>query len=344
MKPRTILMTSLALLFAVTTVLGTVPNGDDSSKNSIRLLISPDLLEMANTWVSEYTTTHHGVIITIDPIREVGLNDLLLQESYMGLVTKKSLSDISNYNPWMMAVGREVIVPVMNANNPYREEILEKGIAPELFSRVFCDGGEKTWGSILHKDRTGSVVPYVAAGTSVRAYLADFLYTDSDQIKGKEIAGMDEMVECIRNDCNAIGFCGLEEVMNMETGEVVAGLSLIPIDLNGNGSIDLLEDIYRDVSTLSRGIWLGKYPKTLSSRLYMVAYTSPSGTGRLDFLEWMLADGQQLLAANGFSALSNSEKYTRSEQLANINMAAVTVPVKASSLKSNGRQNFKTQL
>ena len=46
---------------------------------------------------------------------------------------------------------------------------------------------------------------------------------------------------------------------------------LLPIDRNGNGLIDYNEKIYDDINDFSRGVWIGKYPKSLFSNIYSVA-------------------------------------------------------------------------
>ena len=335
MKNRNLLTMSLVLLFAVIATAFAVPSEKDTpTKNSIRLLSSPELLELANTCVSEYKEAHPEAVISVTPVPEEGLISILNKENIIGRVNKEGLAGIRGDQHWAMIVGRDVIVPVMNTENPCREEIIQKGISPEAFSMVYTSSGVVTWGTLLRNNNTGSVVPYVSDDLSTKAYLADFMKADADHIKGREIAGMDEMVKHIRNDRYAIGFCGLSEIIDMASGEIISGLSLIPVDVNGNAAIDKFEDIYGSATALTHGIWLGKYPGELYSKIYVVANSRPAGNEELAFLEWMIADGQQLLAANGYSSLSRSEKYSRGEQLAHRSMVAIEVPVTISTTKA----------
>ena len=334
MKNRNLITMLLVLLFAVITTAFAVPSKNDTpTKNSIRLLSSPELLELANTWVSEYKSAHPGADISVTLVPEEGLNSIPQNEPVICLVNKKGLSGVRGDQHWAMIVGRDVIVPVMNTENPCREEIIQKGLSPEAFAKVYTPSGVVTWGTLLRNNNSSSVVPYVSGDLSTRAYLADFMNVDADQIKGRETAGMEEMVEHIRNERNAIGFCGLSEVIDKTSGEIISGLSLIPVDVNGNAAIDKFEDIYGSATDLTHGIWIGKYPGTLYSRLYVVSNSSQSENEELAFLEWMIADGQQLLAANGYSSLSRSEKYSRGEQLAHRSMVAIEVPVTISTTK-----------
>ena len=333
MKLKNLLTMSLVLLFTIAATLFGVPDEKVvSTKSSIQLASSPELLDMVTDWVSEYKSILPGSDFTLDPVPEQGLNDFLQKEGAIALVTKESLTKIEGESLWTLVIGRDVLVPVMNAKNPFREEILQKGISPEAFNKVYTSSGMQTWGSLIENGSTASVTPYVISGSS-NAYLADFINTDAQKIKGRSIAGTEKMVEAIQKDPYAIGFLKLAEILAMSGGEINSGLSLIPVDMNGNAAIDKMEGIYQSVRDLNHGIWIGKYPGALYSRLYAVANSRPSGNDELAFLEWIISDGQQLLATSGYVALNRSEKYIRGEQLADHGRVALEIPVTNSSIK-----------
>ena len=125
------------------------------------------------------------------------------------------------------------------------------------------------------------------------------------------------------------GFCPLADILDDEGREIESGISLIPVDQDKNGRIDYFEDIYRSGADLTRGIWVGKYPSALYSRLYMVAGEGPTGKDELAFLEWMVTDGQQYLSANDLSGLNKTEKYSGLKHLKASNLVVADVPVGA---------------
>jgi glycine cleavage system H lipoate-binding protein len=83
---------------------------------------------------------------------------------------------------------------------------------------------------------------------------------------------------------------------------------LLPVDKNRNGRIDTFEKIFDSPADLSRGIWIGKYPHSLSVTIYAAARVKPSAAGELAFLSWVLTGGGAVLTAHGYSDLAGIEK------------------------------------
>ena len=84
--------------------------------------------------------------------------------------------------------------------------------------------------------------------------------------------------------------------------------NILPIDNNANGTIDYKEDVYADLNTFSRGVWIGKYPRELSSNIYSVAASNPDNDSEIAFLKWIITRGQVLLDNHGFSNLEHNER------------------------------------
>ena len=87
------------------------------------------------------------------------------------------------------------------------------------------------------------------------------------------------------------------------------------IDRNGNGTIDYNEKIYDDFNNFSRGVWIGKYPKTLFSNIYSVSSDQPNNVTELAFLKWVVNEGQKFLYTNGYSDLLLTERQAATDKL-----------------------------
>ncbi len=97
---------------------------------------------------------------------------------------------------------------------------------------------------------------------------------------------------------------------------VLAGnIALLPIDKNSNGTIDYSENIYENFAAFTRGIWIGKYPKSLIRSIYSVAAEQPVNEAETAFLNWILNDGQQLVMEGGYSDLLVTERQSSSDKL-----------------------------
>ncbi len=107
-------------------------------------------------------------------------------------------------------------------------------------------------------------------GACASAYLADFLGIDSGEILA-EVSKPEDMIANVKADPNAIGFCTLACLVELEKKGESQGISLVPLDRDGSGSLDHFENIYASYADLSHGIFVGKYPRELYSKLYAIS-------------------------------------------------------------------------
>jgi len=331
MKQGKILIVLLALWYIADANSFAVPNGEEApQKETMNLITSPEMLKITKLWVENYTGSYPDTDIQIVPLPTGNLKELMSVPGTIGMVTKDELPDIRTGQSHIFTVGKDVIVPVMNTKHPYKEEILHEGISPEAFYMAFTSSGEVTWGSLLDNGSPNTVTPIISDEDAVSEYLADFLNIEASQIQNAVVNGKDEMLERIRNDRYAIGFCRLKDVTDADGQALVSGLDLVPIDMNANDTIDLFEDIYATPSDLQRGIWIGKYPKTLYSKLYAVINSHSLDQREIAFLNWVVSEGQGLLDLNDYSTITQSERYTNGEKLAGNYHVVLDVPATGS--------------
>lgn len=290
------------------TVLQARPEGDDRSGNRITIVCEEGLSLIAGTWAEAYERSHPGETILVSPVKKEDLKRMLAEPGTIGLVTGECVGDVRGENCRTIVVGRDVLVPVMNSGNPFREEILRKGISPEEFGRAYSQREEKNWGTVLGTGESAPIRSCVVAASTGISRLAEFLEVDADLLQGCRVESQEEFMEVIRGETYALGFCRLCDIVSCETGEVEEGLALVPVDANGNGTIDHFEEIYSSASDLARGVWIGKYPGQLYSRIYVITGEKSAGDAELAFLEWALSDGQAYLAEAGLNGLLHSER------------------------------------
>jgi len=331
MKTLIVLIVIVTLLVATSAHTNGVSKGKSQpGTDSINILSSPYLIDIAKTWINEYNIANPEVALSVTGVHDQELNELLRTSNTIGLFSKNYLSGSTIDENWKIVVGRDVIVPVMNPANPFREEILQKGISPQEFAGLFTTPDERSWGVLLSSKLSAPVTPYAVSEQSIRSYLAEFLRIDKHNITFKETENTKEMLDFVRNDRFAIAFCRLADILIIEDQEIEPGISLIPVDKNGNDRIDLFEDIYHSTSELLRGIWIGKYPRGLYNKLYMVTGDRPIGSNELAFLEWVVTEGQQFLGINGFSDLIYSERHSYLQQIKDYSIPIIEFPARAS--------------
>jgi glycine cleavage system H lipoate-binding protein/ABC-type phosphate transport system substrate-binding protein len=305
--------------------LNTVSSQDITSKNTdsqqsvITISCTPDLMPMASQWASAYRSLKPEVKIRVNNTAEKSMDQGV--DENLSLVSNNMAGKI-NEKDWKMVIGRDVIVPVINSENPYLTQLMRKGVSQKKLAEIFNNPGKKNWGTLLADGQNALVQIYMINDESVKGCVAKFLKSSRISIAGINVGTKDEVISAIQKDPYAIGFCKVVDVMGPDNQNLVNNIKLLPIDKNGNGTIDYMESIYSDANTFLRGVWIGKYPKALYSNIYAVSKVQPANEAETAFLSWILTDGQQYMNENGYCALVNTESQS---QLNTINTAVVSV-------------------
>ena len=294
-----------------------VKENTTSFGDSIKVLSTPDLYNLSVTWAGEYSRLYPETKIRVISMSDARMVDNLKNEGSIGFVSNEYYSGFISESLWKVVVGRDVIVPVINSKNPFLNEILKHGISPEVITEFLNTSDSKNWGTILKTKQDSPATYYSINDESITKSLAGFLKTNQKKIEGIKVENGEAMISAIQKDPYAIGFCKMVNVFDFKNQTIVESIRLLPIDRNGNGIIDYNEKIYDDFNAFSRGVWIGKYPKTLFSNIYSVSEDRPESEPEKAFLKWVLTDGQQFLYTNGYSDLIVSERQTSVDRLYN---------------------------
>ncbi len=131
---------------------------------TLHLQCIPELSVLANGLAEQYQREQGGALIHVSSIPAGNLDEALTSGG-MVLVNKEYLSASNSGEGLKMVVGRDVIVPVMNSNNPYADLIAHKGISPQQFASIYKAGGQITWGQLLGKMDKHAVEAFVPGGS-----------------------------------------------------------------------------------------------------------------------------------------------------------------------------------
>ncbi|PLX03903.1 MAG: hypothetical protein C0595_05330 [Marinilabiliales bacterium] len=316
---KLITLISLATLFLVffTNTLVSAKTLKTKS-DSIHVWCSPNLAEIATSWMSEYTHLNSEIKMGLKVIDKEAVPLLMQKPDYLGFFSNDFLPLVKEKPVWKMAVARNVIVPVINSKNPFLNKIQQQGITPDQFAKVFGVSSNQSWGILLDDEQLNSSECYCFGDQNVDACLSKFLKTNQQEIHYINVSGKEEFISEILSNPYSIGFCSLIDVMDAENQKLLNGISIVPIDKNGNNKVDYFEDIYSSYDDLSRGIWIGKYPRDLYENIYAVSGTQPRDGKNVDFLEWVLTEGQPFLFASGYSELVFNERKSKIEDLTEV--------------------------
>ena len=321
--------TKIVVTMMLTCMVGMIairPAEAAGEESGIRVVYSPGLSDLSSGLVNAYMETNPGVRISLTALPEGGLK-AAMEQGAIAIVSKEFFPKGDESCPCKLVVGRDVIVPVISRDNPFMEAIMQQGISAGTFSRIYGSQGI-TWGEMTGITSGQDVIPFIPAGNTARTYLAEFTGTGQAMMKGREVQDAGEMIQAISSGRYAIGFVSLEEAMN------APGIAMVPVDRNSNGKVDWFEDIYDSSGQMAHAVFLGKYPASLYSRIYVLAGGQPSGQEALAFLEWMLGDGQETVALAGLTGIDYSESHAGLQMLRGRSHAEAEVPAISASARN----------
>ncbi|MGQ7868119.1 hypothetical protein [Sunxiuqinia sp. sy24] len=282
--------------------------GDQPEKTNLQIVSSPELLDLTSNWVANFENQHPQQKITISTLTEG--TAFAEEKLYLTTLQPKFVLEETS---WKMVVGHDVVVPIINSNNPLIPEIQRQGIHAEELALLVSEN--PNWSLVLDGVAHNSAKTYITASEQIQAKLANYTKMEQAAIQATTLASAEELIAAVQQDVNAIGFCRLIDILNPEDKTFASQISILPIDKNRNGRMDRFENIYQTPETLTRGVWLGKYPTELSGDIYAVATSNPSQQVTIDFLSWISAKGQAQLVASGYSSLSSREMTANIEAL-----------------------------
>lgn len=326
---KTMTLVMAMVLFSMTAIQGAQKEKVASRKSDLKVVCSPELESLAKQLVSNYSREYDA---TLTEVSTVGNEEVsgTLHEGTVALVNKECVAALEGDQYYKMVIGRDAIVPLMNSNNPQRDLILEHGISAEQFARIYTATANITWGEVLGVSDSHPVCAYVPGKIAAKNYLAEFLQVENTGLTGLVAMQPEEMLRKLGNDPGAIGFCTLSSLIDMENSGVDMGVALVPIDMNGDGRIGTFEDIYDSSSMLSHAIFVGRFPKSLYSRIYAVTVEQSATQEEMGFMQWMMNGGQETLAKAGILKLGYGERASALERLAGYDKAIASVTVKSS--------------
>jgi phosphate transport system substrate-binding protein len=270
------------------------------------------LYPLARKWADEFMKIHQGVKIElISNGTGQGIKDLLDKKIQLAMISR-SLTDAElDTGIWVIPVARDGVAPIVNQGNPYLKRIVEHGISPDKFIKLFTDEKSLTWGELLDTTSKEKVITYTRADESGAAAIwANFLFKEEGDLKGVKVTGDMEMIKSIRSNPLAIGFCNFSYAFDEKTGERIEGIQAVPIDLDFDHSIDRKELPFANITRVHRGLWLGYYPKNLCRELTFGTLGKPAEPEVIEFLKFVLSEGQTFVKNSNLCELN--DVYVRS--------------------------------
>ena len=115
------------------------------------------------------------------------------------------------------------------------------------------------------------------------------------------------LAEAVKKDVIGIGFNNINYAYDANSQKQVDQIRIVPVDLNENGVIDKDEDFYNERDEIVDAIAAGKYPSPPARLLHLVSQGKPQRKVVIEFIQWILADGQRYIPESGYISLTEEK-------------------------------------
>lgn len=306
--PKNSIFVAILLVFALFLHACSPSPQTAEKKQAISVTGAFALYPMMTRWAEEYQKIHPEIVFDISAGGAgKGMADALGGIVDIGMVSRRITPEEEAKGAFWVAVTKDAVFPTMNASNPVKDHILQKGLTRQIFYDIFLSGKITTWGQAIGDAQVQDPIHVYTRSDAAGApeTWAKYLGKQQEDLLGVGVYGDPGLLEAVAKDPLGIGFNNLGYAYDHATGLPVSGIRIIPIDANENNLAD--EDEVLDTKAKAIGaVAMNLYPSPPARELYLVTKGKPGGV-ILDFILWILTGGQKLVGEAGFIQLPESQ-------------------------------------
>ena len=305
MKFRLFLIATVTITLLLPACSASAENPDLSAmKGTITISGAFALYPMMTRWAEEYQIIHPDVQFDISAGGAgKGMADALSGAVDIGMVSRDITAEEEAQGAYWVAVTKDAVFPVVNAQNPVLAKLMRTGFSQEVFTGIFITGEIKTWGQAIDDSTITDEIHVFTRSDACGAAetWAKYLGSKQENLLGIGVFGDPGLLDAIIKDPLGIGYNNLNYVYDMTSGQAVTGAAILPIDVNNNGQVDSDEILTTKTEAIT-AVVNGKYPSPPARVENLVTKGKPEGLVKA-FIEWILTDGQQYLEEAGYISL-----------------------------------------
>ena len=256
---------------------------------------------LVQKWIDEYNKTNPNAQIVIesrgtsDPARY----DILV-EAY-----EQAVKQTRQY----VYAARYAILPVANSKSAFAKTYADKGLDTDLIKQIFFHD------IFADQEKQKPIkLPFTVytrlqkAGAPI-VFSKYFKHQQKD-IKGTVIAGADEhLLKALLRDSVGVSYLPLQLIYNVSTKTTVDGITVLPVDLNGNGKVGDDEKIFASLEKVISHLESAESDDRKNipiGSLHLSVDNKTTNSDAIEFLKWVKENGQQYIHEFGY--LSNEAK------------------------------------
>jgi phosphate transport system substrate-binding protein len=321
---RTILASALLAVLLWTNIITPVTTPPEKLEGTISISGAFALYPLTVKWAEEFRKIHPEVRIDISAGGAgKGMTDVLSGIVDIAMVSREINPAELNKGAWPFAVTKDAVVPTISASNPNLSTLLNQGMKRDDFIKLWISGKVKSWSQIGSMKFNSNIHVYTRSDACGAAETwAKYLGKKQEDLLGVGVYGDPGLAQAVKKDPSGIGFNNIVYVLDAKTKRQTNGVRVLPIDINNNGKIDPEESFYDDVFKIIEAISNGRYPSPPARDLYLVTNGKPKQKATIEFIKWVLTEGQKYVHETGYITLPSPKLQKELEKL-NLNTSSI---------------------
>ncbi len=301
---KTVAMAALALTVLVSRPAPAASSGP-ALKGKISISGAWALYPMALKWAEEFRKIEPGVVIDVQAGGAgKGIADALAGMVDIGMVSRDIQPVEIDKGALALAVAKDGVVATVGAGHPHLAALLKKGLTRAQLVDLWIREKPLTWGQILGTAEKAPVRVFTRSDACGAAETwAAFLGGRQEDLAGVGVYGDPGLSDAVRRDPLALGYNNINFAYDARTLRPLAGLAVVPLDLDGDRTIGPAENFYATRGDITAAIAADRYPSPPARELYFVTKGRPSAPAVAAFLRWVLDGGQAFVPETGYIRL-----------------------------------------
>lgn len=307
-----LLLVAMAFIIMLSGCKGKKASSNGKLEGTISISGAFALYPLAVKWADEFKKVHPDVKIDISAGGAgKGMTDVLSGMIDLGMVSRGINEAETAKGAWPIAVAKDAVLPTINNKNPVLAELQQKGMTKDNLTQIFVTGKITSWYTSLQKvdtKATGKINVYIRSDACGAGEMwGKYLGKNQEGLNGVGVFGDPGVSDAVKKDPLGIGYNNVIYVYDIKTRKCFPGIAVIPIDVNANGKIDKEENFYGTLDELMGAIRDGRYPSPPARDLYFVSKGKPTNEVTIEFMKWVLADGQKYVNESGYVQLPDEK-------------------------------------
>lgn len=249
---------------------------------------------LVQKWIDDYKIANPGANIQIESrtTTDPAQYDLLI-EAYEPEATIKETREY-------LYIAKYALLPVANSKSDFAKVYSTKGLTTELIKQIYFNDIYADKKKDEKIDVNYTIYTRLQKAGAPITFSKYFGYQQSN-IKGKAIAGADEhLVKALLKDTVGISYNIPGLLYDLQTRKPLPGLTVIPVDADGNGRVSNDEKFYDNLEVVLQKLEEGELKNIPVEYLHLSIRKHNTNPEALKFLKWVLYNGRESLSQYGF--------------------------------------------